>query len=628
MTMLRHLSTALAIALLLAGSAATAASAASTPSPQGGSRTLHLSADRIAFYYDRFLVEADGHVRITTGDGLTVTGSTMTMDLKNNRFMVAGGVHLDSPTGKQDGAALADFMDFNRVYFVPITSEPDRWTFVDGDYTHPVKGREMPGDTFNFPDLSANLPYLLARGAVIGENRYARFEGVTLMTGTAKTLPLPTYYINYSADPKLAQNSLNGAVYDATLQFAGNANSISALHTRYDVINHLYESFEQHFASKNAYAVLSVNPLTRPLKQYNIVTDYQPTDTFEVHSFTQFNALQRGFTTPDQEQHVTNIRATAGFRSFSASLTYQTVNYCLLGTKDQRNAAGVITVNQACGRNASLIGQPLSLSHPQTWSLDFSTLDFPKHSALPFKMRLRGGIGFIHDACTAFDSTTASCAGLQILNGAHYPTIANKYVGASGSLSSIRIGNPDRPFVLNVVLDGQRQWYSVPHNVTTIDGLASISRVYGSKVAAYASYEVRQISDRYNKASDASQLYPVNPIYVNPNFSSFSAFQGSATFRTLALGIDYTPTNNFAFNILARKHTDFPIAVPGLFATPATNVIGQSISGYFLGQPPYDVSGELRVRVLRHYYLDIARTYYFNFGTLKWSPTFVIQVTQ
>ena len=29
------------------------------------------------------------------------------------------------------------------------------------------------------------------------------------------------------------------------------------------------------------------------------------------------------------------MRATEGFHSFSASLTYQTVNYCLLGTGDE-----------------------------------------------------------------------------------------------------------------------------------------------------------------------------------------------------------------------------------------------------------------------------------------------------
>jgi len=598
------------------------ATAAGTP------RTMRLTADRIAFYYDRFLVEADGNVKLSTGDGLTVTGSTMTMDLKNNRFMIAGSVHVDAPTGTQDGAALADFMDFNRVYFVPISTEPDRWTFLDGDYAHPIKGREMPGDTFAFPDLTGNIPYLYARSAVIGEKTFVRFGGVTLMIGTARAAPLPAFYINYSDNTRLAQNSLNGAIYDATWQFAGNANSISALHFRYDNVNKAYASLEQHFASKNAYAVLSLNPLTRPQKQYNVITDYQPTRRLEFHSFTQFNALQHGFSSPDQEQHVTNARVTAAFPGLWASLTYQTVNYCLLGTSDRRDAAGAVTLYQGCGRNGSLVGAPLSLSHPQSLSLDFSSLDFPKHTALPLKLRLRAGIGFIHDGCNALYPATGACAGLQLLGGTAYPTIYDKYVGASAFAPSIKIGNPDRPYSLNVALDAQREWYSVPHSVLTADGIASISRVYSTALAAYASYEVRQISDRYNKPSDAAQLYPVDPNYVDPNFSSFSAFRGSSTLRTLALGLSFTPNPDLALNLLARKHTDFPVAVPGLFATPPLNVLGQYVTPYYLGQPPYDVTADVRLHVLKHYYLDVARTYYFNFGTLRWSPSFVIQVTQ
>ena len=141
-------------------------------------------------------------------------------------------------------------MDFNRVYFVPITSEPDRWTFVDGDYTHPLLGREMPGDTFAFPDVSKNVAYLLAKKAVIGERDFVRFENVVMMEGTIQTVPLPTYYVTFSSDPHLAENSLAGANYDATWQFAGNRNFISAVHIRYDQTNKAYLAFEQHFASE------------------------------------------------------------------------------------------------------------------------------------------------------------------------------------------------------------------------------------------------------------------------------------------------------------------------------------------------------------------------------------------
>ncbi|HEY1429883.1 MAG TPA: hypothetical protein VGF18_09940, partial [Candidatus Tumulicola sp.] len=115
--------------------------------------TMQLSASRISFYNDQFLVEADGNVRVTTTDGFVVTGDAFSMDLKLNRFLLAGHVTLRYGNQQVNGAAISDFLDFNRIYFVPVTSEPDRWTFLNGDLAHPVKGRVMPGDTFAFPEV-------------------------------------------------------------------------------------------------------------------------------------------------------------------------------------------------------------------------------------------------------------------------------------------------------------------------------------------------------------------------------------------------------------------------------------------------------------------------------------------
>ena len=55
-----------------------------------------------------------------------------------------------------------------------MTSEPDRWTFLDGDLVHPAKGREMPGDAFYFPSVSEH-PSITGSGAVIGTKTYVRF---------------------------------------------------------------------------------------------------------------------------------------------------------------------------------------------------------------------------------------------------------------------------------------------------------------------------------------------------------------------------------------------------------------------------------------------------------------------
>jgi hypothetical protein len=135
---------------------------------------IHLKAKQIAFYYDRFVVTAQGNVALTTSDGLQVRGDVFTMDLRLNRFLVAGDVRVRTKVGSYSGVALSDFIDFDRVYFIPVTSEPDRWTFLDGDFAHPVLGRVMPGDAFEFASTGGETPSYVASGAVIGANAYLR----------------------------------------------------------------------------------------------------------------------------------------------------------------------------------------------------------------------------------------------------------------------------------------------------------------------------------------------------------------------------------------------------------------------------------------------------------------------
>jgi len=161
--------------------------------------TIRLHADTIEFYYDRYLIEAYGNVHVTTSDGTEISGDTLSMDLKLNRFLIASNVHLKSAGGNIDGAAIADFLDFNRVYFIPVIAKPDRWTYEDGDYTHPLRGREMPGDVFYFPDLSNNTRTLTARAAVVGAKSYVRFENVVSYLLGAP-LPIPSQYIYFGVN--------------------------------------------------------------------------------------------------------------------------------------------------------------------------------------------------------------------------------------------------------------------------------------------------------------------------------------------------------------------------------------------------------------------------------------------
>lgn len=604
----RRLTICFAVLLALAGTLTASARAMDV---------VRLHADHITFYYDRRLIEADGNVRVTTADGLTITGETFSMDLNLDRFLVAGAVHLTSPTGTQDGAAAADYFDFKRVYFVPITTEPDRWTFINGDYAHPVKGLQMPGDPFEFPDLSNTRPYLTATSATIGVGSYARFGGVALNVFGAYT-PLGTYYVSFTRNPYLAQNSLAGANYDATWNAIGNANSISSVHFRYDTVNKAYVSFEQHFASSNAYAVFSVNPATKESKYWDLNAGWQlPSQRLQLKDFTQLHTFQSGLTQPLEAQHVSNLSlaqvlGTPGSRKDGTlSLSYQLVNYCLL---QAGYASG--DPNEVCGApNHRAI-----LQNMQTWQLAVASNNYWFTPYVPLTVSGTAGYGLFHGT-----------APLQTFGGASYSSIWNHFVGGTLMLNTVRIGDPNgspyKRYTLNASLKALRTWYSVPHHVDSIAGVGSVSREFTPAINAALTYSVVQTNDIYNAGQQAA--YPsYTPTIGGAPVPSYAAFAGKATQRTLSLQFNYEPSPDFNFSIIAQHHRDFPVPVPGLFTQPPTDVLGQYEYTNYLGAPPYDITGNVYFRISRNFTLDIARTYFFNFGTQKWSPAFLIQVGQ
>jgi hypothetical protein len=120
------------------------------------------------------------------------------------------------------------------------------------------------------------------------------------------------------------------------------------------------------------------------------------------------------------------------------------------------------------------------------------------------------------------------------------------------------------------------------------------------------------------------------PVVDGVKYPGYSAFRGLATFRTLSLDMTYTNNGNISASLIARKHVDFPKPIPNFFATPPLDILGNQVYGGqpYLGEPPYDITGDLRVRINTHTSIDFSRSYYFNFGKRGWSPEFVIQVLQ
>lgn len=584
---------------------------------------IHLRAERVKFYYDRFLLEADGNVRVTTSDGMTMTGDAFSMDLKLNRFVLAGHVHVQDPSGAQDGAALADFLDFNRIYFVPIVAgpgdapQPDRWTFINGDFVHPAKGRDMPGDTFFFPDLGAEKPFLVSSSAVVGSRSFVRFGGnhLDIANGMGAYIPAPSYYVNFSTDRHLGENSLAGANWDATWELAGGANAITALHFRYDALNKSYLSLEQHVSGSKAYAVFSVNPMTRPQKFWDLILSDQPSDTLQVKTFTQLATFQHGLSRPDSSGQFTILQATQAFKQSSLQLSVQDSNSSLLPEPPTYTGYE---------------GHGPVFDHP--WQLNLNALTFNHRIGhTPIYERTMYGMGYVHDAGRLGSFPFYQASPLQAFNGKNYWTIWNYMGDYLLYVPNLKIGNSyveTKNYYLNASFEDTRTWYSSPHYVDAQQTRLSASKVFDRHFVSFLNYEIDNVGDYYGALQNLAYRSFV-PVVGGVKYPGYAAFRGLATFRDLALDVTYANGGNFSASFLARKHDDFPGPIPNYLTPPPLDNLGNPIQGnYYLGEPPYDVRADVRLRVSTHMSIDVSRAYYFNFGNRGWSPQTVIQVMQ
>jgi hypothetical protein len=627
--------TTLILALASVTARAAAPAAAATPAPAPPKVILYLSATRIDFYYDRFLLEADGKVSVRTSDGMTITGDAFTMDLKLNRFMIAGNVTLHDATGTVSGAAISDFLDFSRIYFVPVTTEPDRWTFLDGDLAHPAKGRVMPDDAFFFPSISQN-PSVTGNGAVIDPKTYVRFINAHTYFAGAE-IPLGTDVIPFSSNQYFAQNTLSGASVDLTWEMAASPNSLTALHARYDPTYHTYLSVEQHFVGEHEYAIFSVNPATRAEKWWNALLYEKLGSRFQIQSFTQYYTQQLWLQEPHASQQTTFINATYAFPHSYVQATSQLTNYNLLGP-------GSLEVPDALGGN---------LSHPSQVQLTATSFQ-NKIANLPLYEQIYEGYGFNHDSVGAdqylngfpnypsekpipipgLQAYGAPCPDQHGVKNAPqyfcpvYTTIWNSDLGVNFFTPSLKLNlaeSPYQTYYFNASFTKSYQWNSLPHWISNSSENFTISRQFTRALHTYLGYQIQNVGDHYINGG----YLPCEPVGTSFCPSSFTSFRGVSTLRTTSFGFNDVPNPEFNFSLLVRHHDDFPIPAPGAFAMPQNNIIGQPLYNWYLGEPPYDATGDVRFVLFPHALVDISRTFYWYGNPYRnqfWQPTFVVQV--
>jgi hypothetical protein len=594
-----------------------------SPTPPTGRRldTFFVSADHIDFYSSRFIVGADGHVDARLGDGTHITGNTFSMDLRLNRFVIAGDVTITAGGTTLHGAAFSEFFDFDRAYFIPITSEPDRWTFAAGDYAHPLLGREMPGDTFYLPDFSGDRIFLTAQHATIDPHQSVRFTPASVNFGLGQFIRFPSYFLNFSPNPNFAQNSLPDAFVDGPLDFAGGEHDLLTAHIRYDAQNKIFPAIEGHIVSDSSYIVGSVSPLTRPLKQYNLLAFDRVSPGLQVQTDFQETAFQHSFTQPLSATGFAQTQITGSLRQ----------SYLQLATQSYYDSLLAMPAPQLLEINAG----PPPVYAPYYFYGDDSHNFVPDH---PTQLQLswigyrqKFGKYLYSQVRSQFTYAHNSETPLTNFGGVNYTSLYGKSFGINISTKTFSLlkDRAKRPMVyLTGTFDKQRTFSSLPHYVDTQQERVSLTDiVIPNRLSALVAYSIDNTGDFYGKQQDLAYPPGAAAQYFNPYtgqlITQYTAFRGFATTRSTTLQFVYTPSSRLTTNLSLREDHDFPVPIPG----PAVATTGTITGFQNYGATPLEADLDVRFRFTPNLTFDISRAYYFGFGGYeRISPQFNIQV--
>jgi len=584
---------ALSTAIFIVLASARGARAAPTSS-------LDLRADRVVFFSNRYVVSGEGHVRVRLSDGTILRSELFQMDLKLNRFLLAGNVRLDDGNIHEVGAAFAGYPDLDRSYFLSATGTPDRWTFFGLDFAHPNKGRAQPGDAFFIPDVTGERPYIVASSATILPKNSVEFRSSRLYI-LGVFIPTVKWVINFSASPNYAQNAFAGASFDVGLPYNGSRNALSQFHLRYTGLQKFFLSFDQHFFWDRDYIVFSVNPLTQEQRQFNLIGYKRISPKMEIRLFSQLSSLQHLIYQPEVASAYTNLW-------YVASLPH---------------SALVLNADQY---NNSLIQHPVvdeySYDHPSDGQLTWYGRDTPLTKYTPINLRLRSGYGIAHDGYHC-GPETAPCLGQHPADDPNadfgyvldyfgndrtrVPTITQKFAGITLYSNSVPL---DRLHTLNLNLtfDKQRQYFSLPHHIDTTTTTGSLSKLYTRKLAFLGAFSITNLGDYYG-ARQLEFYPPFPPPYVQSNgvpYPGFNAFRGFSTTRAYTGSAVFTSNQYFNYIFTVRRDYDFPAPIPAVFGTS-----------------PWGFTNEVRIRIAKQVLMDFTRTDYLNWS--GYHPSFNLQ---
>ncbi len=525
----------------------------------GAMQTYRVSADRVAFYTNRFELEGEGNVRVDTGIGYTLSADAFSMDVRSSRFVVAGNVRLRGPHLDESFVALsADFVA-GRAYGIVDGAPPDRLAFTGNDFAHPQHGAQAPADTFALPLITDPATKLGAK-ITIGTRNYLRYGScrTQVIGGFGLYLPLPDCYVNVGDDPNLPQSALSGANLGGALKLTGNANAVSSLIFNYDSVNGIYAALQQNVSSPDAWAALALTASRYP--GASLVAAATPGDAFGVRLSSQFQSLATSSTNDITSYRYTDVRLAQplpfGYvELFASNGTESGTGASYVPSRPFSIQADLASPNVALGTDAFLV--------------------------------MRAGYG-----------EQRNTYGVQQLGAATYTTLGFGYVNAALSAPAIALGgtDPRRRFDLGLLASESLQSYSIPHETSITTTGASLAKALGGATLSLA-YTIANVADRY---AQSQLVYPVG------------TFDGLATFHTVALAGAFEASSQLTASITVRGHADSVPAGSPLFPSVGAAQLGQNPYPYQLGEPPFDVTVAARLRLNPQLSIDITDTKFIN----------------
>ncbi len=566
--------------------------ASSTPvyaaeAAQPASLRLDVTATRVAYYTDLQMVGAKGNVLVKLSNGVQLRGDSAIVNLSLRRFVIAGHVTLTTASGQYHGAAFAEFLAFRRSYFIPLDGVPDRWTFLNDDYATPEKGREMPGDAFSLADLNGSAPFVVGNRVEIDPENYVQFfpSRFIFFNGTLQMPPLPTYVRNFSANQNFAVNSLSGATFDLPYGIAASPASLETLHFRYDQQKKTYGAFEHHSVyGQTGYTVFSLNPATQPAKQWNLLT-YVGSSQNAISLNAQLFTYQYGLNEPLSSSAFVDVQQTRALTGSSLRI-------------DVTQSYGSLLAPPQNGLYYHDPAHPYTPNHPIVAGIGWSGYDKALfRSGLSF--RLLSGVAAIHDG-RGIGSTGQKDGWLEYFGGLMYTPVYRAPLG-TGAYASYQF---------------QRTWLSFPNHVGWQTLIATDSKQLSPRWSLTLSYLLQSVSTARLQSLFASPngatglaSQPGSPNGL-PLLGGVPSVYPSVDNETWQLVSAWTPSTNFQFTAAAQANHYGPVQQPNI-----------------AGPPRYVLGGDLRTRISKTLFVDVGRSYQFNWGGHAWSPAFVLQVS-